>query len=284
MTPGDYARLLLLAAIWGSSFLFMRIAAPALGAVITAQGRILIAGTVLTIAYSLLGTRMEWRRYWKGYLLLGTFNAAIPFTLFSFAALHIPASLSAILNATAPLFSAVFGLALGAERLNARRGLGLALGFVGVIVISGVELVEARGSALLAIGACLLSGVCYGYAAVRTARWSGGAPPQALASGCLLAAGLLLMPALAATPLPASAPADALASLAALALLCTGFAYLLYFQLVGRIGATRALTVTYLIPMFGVLWGTLFLGEALPPGALAGGAMVLLGTIIVTRN
>jgi len=284
MTPGDYARLLLLAAIWGSSFLFMRIAAPALGAVITAQGRILIAGAVLTIAYTLLGTRMEWRRYWKGYLLLGAFNATIPFTLFSFAALHIPASLSAILNATAPLFSAVFGVVLGAERLNARRGFGLALGFVGVIVISGLELVEARGSALLAIGACLLSGACYGFAAVRTARWSGGAPPQALASGCLLAAGLLLMPALAGTTLPASVPADALASLAALALLCTAFAYVLYFQLVGRIGATRALTVTYLIPMFGVLWGTLFLGEALPPGALAGGALVLLGTMIVTRN
>lgn len=284
MRAADYARLLVLAAIWGSSFLFMRIAAPVLGPVVTGEARVLLAGATLLLVYGLLGTRLDLRRHWKGYLLLGLFNAAVPFMLFSYAALHIPASLSAILNSTSPLFSAVLAASIGTERLNARRALGLALGFVGVMVISGLEMVHASATTLSAIGACLLSGFLYGYAAVRSSRWTGDAPPRAVATGCLIVSGLAMSPALVLAPPTAPATPEAIGSLLALALVCTAFAYVLYFQLIGSIGATRALTVTYLIPLFGILWGIVFLGESLPPGAVAGGALVLLGTLIVTRH
>jgi drug/metabolite transporter (DMT)-like permease len=284
MTGGDTLRLVALAAIWGSSFLFMRIAAPELGAVPTAWSRLFLAGIVLTAFYALGGTRLEWRRHWKSYALIGAFNAAIPFTLFSFAALHIPASLSAILNSTAPLFGAVIGALAAEERLNARRGVGLAAGFAGVVVISGVDRSGDAPLALWAIAAGLIASACYGLAAVHMKRWAGGAGPSGIAAGSLLAAGILLTPALAAEPPPAALSAQALGSLAALALLCSAFAYLLYFRLVRTIGATRTLIVTYLIPLFGVLWGMLFLGESLPPGALAGGALVLAGTVLVTRS
>jgi drug/metabolite transporter (DMT)-like permease len=284
MKRGDYARLVALAAIWGSSFLFMRIAAPELGAVPTAWARLLLAGIVLTAFHALSGTHLEWRRHWKGYALIGAFNAAIPFVLFSFAALHIPASLSAILNSTAPLFGALIGAAAGEERLSVRRAAGLLTGFAGVIVISGVDLRSNAPLALWAIAACLVASACYGLAAVCMKRWSGSAVPTSIAAGSLLAAGILLTPALAADAPPATASMHALGSLLALALICSAFAYLLYYRLVRNIGATRTLSVTYLIPLFGVLWGMLFLGESLPPGALAGGVLVLAGTVLVTRS
>lgn len=275
MRSADTARLVLLAAIWGASFLFMRIAAPALGPVLTAELRTLIAGLALAIAFA-----PEWRRWGRHYVIVGIFTSALPFLLWAYAALSLTAGLMAVLNATSPMWGAVWSALLLNERLNARRVLGLVIGVGGVVLVTRPD----SGFSYGAVGAALTAAFCYGLAGAYMKRWAGGVPSRGMAAGTQLAAGILLVPFIALWP-PAEAPTPLVAaSMLALGLVCGAVAYLLYFRLIADIGATRALTVTYLIPVFGVLWGALFLGEALEATMLAGGALVVLGTVFVLRN
>jgi len=284
VAAADYARLVVLAAIWGASFIFMRVAAPALGPVVTADARVLLAGLALAAWLRASGLDAQWRRHWRGYAAIGLVNSAIPFVAYSFAALHIPASLSAILNSSAPMFGAAAGALWLGERLTVRKLSGLAWGIVGVGLVSRPSGIEAGPMFAPAVAACLLACVCYGLTGVLIRRLAPDAPSRGMAAGSQLAAGLLLLPFVPLWP-PAEAPsALVLANVLALALLSSAVAYVLYFRLIADVGATRALTVTYLIPLFGVLWGWLFLGEALPASALAGGACILAGTVLVTRG
>ncbi len=280
MRSADTARLVLLAAIWGASFLFMRIAAPALGPVLTAELRTLIAGVALAGYFALTGFDPEWRRWWRQYVIVGVLTSALPFLLWAYAALSLTAGLMAVLNATSPMWGAVWSALLLNERLNARRVLGLVIGVGGVVLVTRPD----SGFSYSAAGAALAAAFCYGLAGAYMKRWAGGVPSRGMAAGTQLAAGVLLVPFIALWP-PAEAPTPLVAaSMLALGLLCGAVAYLLYFRLIADIGATRALTVTYLIPVFGVLWGALFLGEALEATMLAGGALVVLGTVFVLRN
>jgi len=285
MQAADYARLVPLAAIWGASFIFMRVAAPVLGPVVTADARVLLAGIALALWFRATGFDPHWRRHWKGYAIVGLVNSGIPFLCYAFAALHIPASLSAILNSSAPMFGAVAGAMWLGERITARKALGLAAGVAGVALLAQPGQIEtSNGGFGWAVAACLLACLCYGLAGVLIRRFAPDAAPRGIAVGSQLAAGLLILPAVPFWP-PFAAPTPlVLANVLALALLASAIAYLLYFRLIADVGATSALTVTYLIPLFGVLWGWLFLGEALPASALGGGVLILAGTVLVTRG
>jgi drug/metabolite transporter (DMT)-like permease len=284
MRAADYARLVALAAIWGASFLFMRVAAPSLGPIWTAEARVLLGGLALLLWFRVTGFDPELRRHGRFYLLVGTVNSAIPFALYAFAAMHASASLLAILNSTAPMFGMVFGALFAGERITARRILGLALGAAGVALVarpSGIETGPLFGWAVAAaLGAC-----CgYGITGVLIKRFAAGAPPRGIAAGNQLGAALVLAPLLPLA-VPGAAPsALVVANVLGLALLASALAFLIYFRLIADIGAARALTVTFLIPAFGVLWGWLFLGESLPPGILAGGVLIVAGTVLVTRG
>lgn len=284
MANADYGRLLLLAAIWGGAFPFMRVAAPAFGPAWTAELRVLLGGLALLAWFRLRGYDASLRRNARAYLKIGAIGIALPFALYSFAAMHAPASLLSILNATAPMFGIAWSASFGDERLTARRVAGLALGSAGVALIVGPVDASAEPLFYWAVAAALGACCAYGAVGVAMKRWSGGAAPRAMAAGNQLAAALLLVPLLPLLPPPGTPTPIAAACLVALALLGSAVAFPLYFRLIADVGATRALTVTYLIPLFGVLWGGLFLGEALPGAALAGGVLILAGTALVTRS
>jgi drug/metabolite transporter (DMT)-like permease len=280
----DYARLALLAAIWGAAFIFLRVAAPVLGPAWTAEVRVLLGGLALLAWFRVIGVESGLRRHARFYLLIGTVNIAMPFVLYSYAAMHAPASLLSIVNATAPIFGLAWSAAFGDDRITPRKAAGLALGVAGVALIVRPSGAEVDAQIVWAVAAALGACCCYGITGVLMKRFSAGASPQGMAAGNQLAAALVLVPLLPLLPPLAAPTALVVANMLALALLASGVAFLLYFRLIADIGATRALTVTYLIPLFGIFWGWLFLGEALPASALAGGALILAGTVLVTRS
>jgi drug/metabolite transporter (DMT)-like permease len=281
VTPRQALMLVTLAAAWGASFLFIAIAVEDLGAIGVAEGRVVLAVAGL-VAYAAAVRRLPaLRARWRGYLVLGTINAALPFALISAAEETIPASLAAIVNATAPLFSAV-GAALWLSQPMGRRGAaGLGLGVAGVALVVGLAPVHLTTETVLAIAACLAAAAAYAVGGHLVKLRFTGESPLALAIGQQLGAMLVLAPFLAALP-PRQAPsAGALWAMLGLGLVCTAFAYILYFRLIAELGATSALTVTYLVPVFGVLWAALFRGEHITGGMVAGAAVVLGGVLLV---
>ena len=281
MRAADAARLLALAAIWGASFLFIRIVSPAVGPWMTADLRVLIAGMALVAYFRLTGYDPEWRRWGRHYVAMGLLTSGFPFLLYAYAALHLPAGLMSVLNATSPMFAAIMAALLLGERLSRRRVAGLLLGVGGVALVTRPD-----GSAfpLLAVGACLLAAWFYGVSGSYMRRWAREVPPRGMAVGTQVSAGILMLPFAAATA-PAHLPSPlVMACLAALGLVCGAIAYLLYFRLIRDIGPTGALTVTYLIPVFGMLFGALFLGESVTLAMLGGVALVLAGTAFVLKN
>jgi drug/metabolite transporter (DMT)-like permease len=279
MNAADAARLVTLAAIWGASFLFMRIAAPAIGPVATADVRMLIAGGALAAYYAFTRFDVQWGRWWPYYLLIGALNSAAPFLLYAYAALELSAGLMAVLNATSPMWGALLSALVLRERLSPGRIAGLMLGVVGVALVSGAE-ASTRWAAILA---GIAAAFCYGLAGVVLRRWGRDTTARGMAAGTQLMGGVLLMPLLAAAP-PAWPSAQVVLAMLALGLVCGALASILYFRLIADIGATAALTVTYLIPIFGMLWGVLFLGEALSAPMFAGALVVIAGTVLVLRG
>lgn len=279
MRGQDAARLAALAAIWGSSFLFTRIAAPAIGPVATADLRMLIGGGALLAWLAATRFDAQWRRWWRFYLLVGILTSALPFLLFGYAALALTAGMLAVLNATSPIWGAVLSALFEGTRLSASGIAGLALGVCGVALLAGPE-----GSAnVLSIAAALGAAFSYGLSAVVMRRWTREAPARGMAVGTQVAGGLLFLPWMMLSP-PAMPGSAVILSVVALGLLCSAAAYLLYFRLIADIGAAGALTVTYLIPVFGILWGALFLGEPLEAAMLGGAALVIAGTVLVLRG
>jgi drug/metabolite transporter (DMT)-like permease len=277
----DLAALLALAAIWGGSFIFMRFLAPLLGPVTTTGGRVLIAGLVLWAVYAATGFKLEWRRNWRRYLVLGVLNSGLPFLLYAFAALHIPASLSVVLNALAPMFGAVFSAIWLADRLTWRKLAGLGLGILGVSLVSSLDRVSASPWALTGMAACVLATICYGLSTVYIRKRAMDVKPRALAGGSQLMAGLVFLPLMAAVRPQAAPGAPVIAVEVAFGVLCSAVAFLLYYRLVARVGPTRTLLVTLLMPAFGMLWGFLILGESITWVRILGAAVILAGTYLV---
>lgn len=282
MSRRDVTDLVLLAALWGASFLFTRIAAPAFGPFALAEVRIAIAAAVLLPLLAWRAGLSDLPARASGFLLLGAVNTAIPFSLFAYAALSITAGLASILNATAPLFTALVAWLWLRERLTRLQWLGMGIGMAGVVWLSvGKGDVGAGGSGL-AIGAGLLATLSYGLSANVAKRYFTGVRPLAVAAGSQTAAALLLAPlALVYWPAQPPGPVD-WASAIALGVLCTGLAYMLYFRLLARVGPAKAVAVTFLIPAFAMLWGALVLGEVVTAPMLGGCAVILAGTALAT--
>jgi drug/metabolite transporter (DMT)-like permease len=282
MTPADVLLLGTLSAIWGGSFIFMRYLAPLIGPVATADSRMLLAGIVLAAGFAIARYDAGWRRNARHFLVLGVLNSAVPFLLYSLAALVLPASLEAIFNALSPMFGAVFSAVWLGERMTARKGAGLVLGAAGVAFTSGFSGVALDARTGLAMAGCLLAPACYGLSGVYLKKRTAGVPSLAIAGGSQLFGGLALLPLLiAAPPGPASLDLRIILVVVAFALLCNALAYLIYYRLMATVGPTRALTVTFLVPVFSMAWGWLFLREPVTWGMATGAAVILAGTWLV---
>ena len=281
MNTANMLRLVLLAAIWGSSFLFMRIAAPVLGPAVLIEYRVGFAAVFLAIVGVILKKKLDLRANWRHYLVLGLLNSAFPFLLFAFAARTLSASVLSVLNATAPMWGALIGALWSRQAISGRSALGLILGTAGVALLVGFDQVASRPGAGIAIAAALVAAVSYSIASAyaKTAR---SVEPFANAHGSMWAATLLVIPVLPFFPAPAEPRIGIMGAALALGVLCSGIAYILYFKLIQDVGPTSALTVTFLNPLFGILWGALFLGEVVGWHTVLGAAIVITGTALVT--
>jgi drug/metabolite transporter (DMT)-like permease len=280
--------LVLLGALWGASFLFMRIAAPEFGAVPAASMRVGIAMLFLVPLMLLRDQGPALRRHWRPMLGIGILNSGLPFALFCYALLTLTSGAASVLNATVPMFGALIAWGWFGERPSGARIAGLAIGFVGVAMLAsrsvGVH-AGADGSLLaplLAIGACLGACVCYGISASAARRHLAGLPPLASAAGSQIGASLFLaLPALLTWP--ARMPSlQAWLAVAVLGVASTGFAYVLFFRLIDTAGPTRALTVTFLVPVFAVAYGVAFLDEHVTAWMLLCAAVIVCGVALST--
>ncbi len=277
----DVSLLILLSALWGASYLFMRIAGPALGPVVLMAFRVSIAVAILFAYLGILRQWPDFRRYWKPFLLMGILNNAIPFILIANAVIHLNASIAAILNATTPLFTAVVAAWWIKEPLGARKAIGVVLGMAGVAVLVGWSPLPLTSGVIVAALQALLAAFSYGLAAVHARRQFMGVPPLHAAVGQLSGSTAILLP-LGVLWLPQTPPDARVAlSVVGLAVACTALAYVMYFRLIATTGATAAATVTFLIPFFSVLWGVMFLGEPLSVGMFVGLGAILSSVWLV---
>lgn len=282
MKPRDLADLVLLAALWGGSFLFMRYAAPAFGALPLMWLRVAIATACLLPVLVLRGQVGALRERIGVVTVMGLFNSAIPFVLIAWATLSITAGLASILNAAVPIMTALIGAVWLRDRLGAGRVAGLVIGMAGVVLLAADKADFKPGGSGWALLAMVGATLCYGFAANFTKRHLTGVPPMVNAVGSQIVSAVALTP-FALWTWPAQPPAPlAWAAAAVLGVGCTAIAYVLFFRLIERVGASRAVTVTFLVPVFGTLWGALFLGESVTGSMLLGGAVVLLGTGLST--
>ncbi|HZY20180.1 MAG TPA: DMT family transporter [Ramlibacter sp.] len=277
---------MLLGAVWGASFLFMRLAVVDFGPMPTAALRVGIASLFLVPLLLLRGLGPLLRTHWRKVFAVGALNSGIPFALYAFAVTTITTGLSAILNATVPLFGAVVAWLWLKDRPAPARAVGLAVGFAGVAMLAWDKASFRPGAAGVASGwavlACLLATLCYGIAASATKKHLAGLPPLVTATGSQLGATVaLIVPALWSWPAATPGPRAWLALLA-LGTLCTGVAYILYFRLIEEAGPSRALAVTFLVPAFAVLYGLLFLGERVTPWMVVCAGVIVCGTALST--
>jgi drug/metabolite transporter (DMT)-like permease len=282
MKTRDIIMLFALAALWGASFLFVRIIVPVLGPFPMVWGRVLIGGSLL-LGYMMLNHQtIDWRQHWGKFLMIGLLNNVIPHTLIGFAQLHLTASFAALLNATTPLFSAVIAAMWLKEPLTAAKLTGLGLGMMGVGIIVGWRpdqlAPEQVQGVLLMLGATF----SYGMAAVYGKVAFKGVAPLSISVGQLLGAAMIVTPLAALNPPTQPIGLTTLLALGGLALLSTAIAYLLYFELIASAGPTPAASVTLLIPCFSSLWGAIFLGERLESNEVIGFGVILVGLLLVT--
>lgn len=282
MNTASLARLLLLSAIWGASFLFMRIAVPVLGPAVLILARVGMASLFLFLVATCLKKSLNIPRHWKHYFILGLFNSALPFLMFAYAAQTVSASLLSILNATAPIWAALISAIYLRTRLSPHALFGMLLGVLGVALLAKTEALSIQNEEALAIAAGLGAAFSYGMATTYT-KTASTVEPFANAHGSMWAATWMLVPfALSAHPIATQPDLQVSLSVIALGIVCSGVAYLIYFRLIADLGAASALTVTFLIPVFGILWGVLFLDEKVGWHTFVGGAMILVGTALVT--
>nr|WP_232967560.1 MULTISPECIES: DMT family transporter [Pseudomonas] len=287
VSPIALARLLTLAAVWGASFLFMRIIAPELGTVPTAFFRVSIACLGLVAIVAAARVRWDFQGKLGACLVLGMINSGIPATFYSVAAQVLPAGYSAIFNATTPLMGVLIGVLFFREPMTLPKLCGIFLGLFGVGILSGAGPVALDMALVQGALACLAATTCYGFAGFLARRWVSGLDSRLSALGSMLGATLMLSPLFgwsALTQPPASWGGwQVWLSLLGLGLLCTAFAYILYFRLLEEIGPVKASTVTFLIPAFGVLWGAWLLDEPLSMAHLYGGLLIGVALWLVLR-
>ena len=272
--------LTVLAAIWGASFLFMRVAAPDFGPFALVEIRLALGAAVL-LPFLWRERALFPARKWPLLALIGAINSAIPFVLFAWAAQRAPAGVGAICNALAVLFTALVAVVFFGEKISARRGVALAAGFMGVVVLAGSKTAGASIGAAVAAGTA--AAFLYGIGANLVRKYLVGLPPAAVAAATLSSAALLTLPFALANWPTVEIPLRSWAAVGLLGALCTGIAFVMYYRLIKRVGAARAVTVTYMVPLFGVLWAWWLLGEPLTlPMAVAG--VLIVGSVMMSQR
>jgi drug/metabolite transporter (DMT)-like permease len=282
MGTRDLGALLLLSALWGASFIYIRVAVPALGPFVLVELRVGLAAVALALCAALVGRLPKLRGRWRQFALLGAVNVAIPFSLISTAEINLTASLAAILNSTTVMFTAVVAAVWMGDALTARKLVGVALGIVGVTVLVGWDPIAMNWAVALSVGAMLAASLAYALGSVYAKRTFADSPPLAIASGQLTAAAMLMLP-LAAVSAPEQSPSMIVVlSVLGLALPSTAVAYMLYFRLIANVGPTSTSTVTLLVPLFGLLFGVVLLDEPVGVGTLAGLVLILSSVTLIT--
>ena len=279
MTRRDVVLLLALSAIWGSSFLFIKLGVEALEPSVVVLGRLVAGVAVLAPLLVGRGGLRPLRGYLVPLVVLGALNNAVPFWLLGFAETRLDSGLTAVIQAAAPIFTVLLAAKIDVtQRVAGPRLAGIGIGFVGVALLVGVQ----RGGELVAAAAVLGVATCYAGSVLYAGRTVRSVPPLQVSIGQLGCAALLMAP-LGLAQLPGETPgAKPLLAIAALGVLGSGIAYLLYFALIASAGASRAILVTYLVPAFALAYGALLLDEAVSATALAGLALVLAGTTLAT--
>lgn len=281
MNISSLFRLILLAAIWGGSFIFMRVSAPVLGSIALIEARIGFAALFLFLCAFYLKRRTKLLEHWRYFLLMGFLNSAFPFFMFAYSAQTITASLLSILNATTPIWGTIIGALWHKRILSIKVLTGMCLGITGVGILVGFDNIVLQEGAKLAILAALVASFSYGIASV----YAESAPRISAfdnAHGSLWAATFIIMPFVPFFPVNSMPDGNVIVMVILLGVLCTGIAYLLYFQLIADIGAPSTLTVTFIVPVFGTFWGWLFLNELIGWHTIFGGVFILAGTALVT--
>ena len=278
----NFCELLLLSAIWGSSFLFLRIASPAFGPIFLVEMRVLSGLLVLLPVFFVMRKYQEFKLHWKMILLVSLLNMAIPFCFFAYSALNMGAGLLSIMNATVPIFTAMVGFLYFRQRLSRLGFAGLIVGLLGVAILMSESRDESGITSDLAIPSALFASILYGIAINLAAHKLQGVSGITITTGSLFFSSTILLP-LAISSRPEVIPEGVIwLSVLSLGIVCTGFGYVLFYRLIGEIGSQRAITTTYLIPLFSIFWGSLFLGETLTVAMFLGGVTVLLGVALTT--
>ena len=272
--------LLLLGAVWGASFMFMRVAAPEFGTVPLVEMRLSLGAAVL-LPFLIRAWHKMPRGRWPMLALIGTINSAIPFALFAWAAQHAPAGVGAISNAMTVLFTALVAVAFFDEKIGLRRGSALVVGFIGIIVLASSKI--AGASVTEAVIAGTLASLSYGVGANLVRKFLTGMPTTAIAAATLSCAALITLPFAIAYWPEQPISARAWGSAAMLGAVCTGLAFALFYRLINRVGASRAVTVTYLIPVFGVLWAWWLLDEPLTISMAVAGVLIV-GSVAISQR
>ena len=281
MRMRDSGELVLLAAIWGASFLFMRYAVPAFGPLALVELRVSIGAAALLPLLALRGELRVLARHAAPIVVVGLLNSALPFVMFSFALQSVTAGFAALLNATTPLWTALIGRIWLRHAISRPQGVGLAFGLAGVAILVWGRIDFRPGASGWAIVAALVATASYGVAANLARRYAADVPALGLACGSQLASALAVAP-FALQAWPATPPtATAWYAAAALGLVCSAAAYVLYFRLIAHVGAIRSASVTFLIPVFAAGWGGVVLGETISPQMAVGGVVILAGTALV---
>lgn len=275
--------LVILSALWGASFIFIKISSPVLGPFFLMDIRILLAGTVLLIYSIIIKNKFDFFLHWKKYLFLGIFNAALPFTLIATAALTLTASLLSILNSTMPIFTAVIAALWLKNKLDVKITTGILLGFTGVIIIVGWNPVSTEPIIFLSAGFSIAAAACYGISSVYLKKNCSEIPTLNILTGQLLGGGLVLLP-FALLNIPSEWPqTDIIFSVLALSLICTALALFMYIYLLKSAGPTKAASTLFLVPVFGTTWGIMLLGDTVNLEKLIGLLCVMISIYLITE-
>lgn len=281
MKPKYILLLVVLAAIWGSSYLFLRLATPAMGVSLTMASRIILGAVVMLAVFTYTKKLPDYKQNWKQYLVLSIFNIVLPFGFVTYSVANLNASLGAILNATTPLFTMLVSSLWMKEKLNMKRIAGIILGLLGLTVLLGWMPLAITPKVILSVICSLLASLSYAVGAVYTKVNVKQAEPLKTATGMMSAAALLVAPLLLATPVHSVPTFDITAAILLLGVVCTALGYSLYFKLISGVGAANASMVTMLVPVFSLLWGLLFLHEAVTPAVLAGLTMIIASLKVI---
>lgn len=281
MKTKHFLQLVVLSALWGASFMLIRVASPVLGPNVLAAARIGMA--TLTLAVLMRVMRHRWpTEHWKEITLIGALSVAAPFLLFAWAALQLPAGYSALLNSTAVVFGMFASAWMKEDTLTLRKVLGCLCGFAGVALIVGLGPVQLTWDVVLAALACVAASACYGFSAPLMKRAITRMQPLQIAAGIHATALVMLLPGAAWSLPQARFTPLALFAVLIMGVVTSGLAYWAHLRILRHVTPVAAMSPTFMIPVFGVLWGSVFLGEQLSAGIFAGGALVLLASALVT--